>query len=91
VVRKESQKRITTVIEQVSTVVVYPILPPKFYFQSDGRKVATCTIHISSDISDVEGFIDTDRRTIHLVFEYNSVVLEPGLSIDHLGSGETSS
>jgi len=63
------------------STVVYPILAPEFYIQSDGRKVAICTIPISSDVSDVQGFIDTDRRTIRLVFEYNSVYLESGLII----------
>ena len=78
--KKKVQNRITTVVEESSTVV-YPILAPDFYIQSDGRKVELCTIAFSSDISDVQGFIDTDRRTIHLVFEYNSVYLESGLII----------
>lgn len=77
--QKELQNRMSTVVEE--STVVYPILAPKFYIQSDGRKVATCTIPISSDVSDVQGFIDTDRRTIRLVFEYNSVFLESGLII----------
>jgi hypothetical protein len=57
-----SHRRIKTVFEQSS--VIYPILAPEFYTQGDGRKVATCTIPISSDVADVKGFIDTDRRTV---------------------------
>mmetsp|Transcript_7733 Transcript_7733/g.14589 ORF Transcript_7733/g.14589 Transcript_7733/m.14589 type:complete len:217 (-) Transcript_7733:210-860(-) len=76
---KELQNRIETVVKE--STVVYPILAPEFYIQSDGRKVATCTVPISSDVSDVQGFIDTDRRTIRLVFEYNTVFLETGLII----------
>jgi hypothetical protein len=76
---KELQNRIKTVVKE--STVVYPILAPEFYIQSDGRKVATCTVPISSDVSDVQGFIDTDRRTIRLVFEYNTEFLESGLII----------
>lgn len=83
-----SHRRIKTVFEQSS--VIYPILAPEFYTQGDGRKVATCTIPISSDVADVKGFIDTDRRMVRLVFEYNTAFLEAELVVSGIDNTHSS-